>query len=61
MSKKRTSLIYNSQVLPVEMLRSPRAEQIEFLDCLLHVSDPDPDGFVDSFHIEQGVEDCDYQ
>lgn len=61
MSKKRTSLIYNSQVLPVEMLRSPRAEQIDFLDRLLHASDPDLEGFVDSLHIEQGVEDCDYQ
>lgn len=59
--KKRTSLVYNAQVPPVELLRSPVAHQVSYLGKLLHSPDPDIEGFVDNFHIEQGVEDCDYQ
>ena len=59
--RKRTSLVYNSQVPPVELLRFPVPQQVSYLDKLLHSSDPDIEGFVDEFYIEQGVEDCDYQ
>ena len=56
---KQDSTRYNAQLPPVDMVYAPRANQIPFLDRLYHVEDPDIEGFVDGFFIEQGVIDCD--
>lgn len=43
----------------MDMLEAPTPEQIPLLDKLLHVSDPDPSHFVDSFSIQMSEPDCD--
>lgn len=53
------SLKYNTQVIPYEMINTPRPHQIGFLDKLLHVEDPDVATFVDRFSIPQIPHDCD--
>lgn len=42
----------------MDMLEAPTPEQIPLLDKLLHVSDPDPNLFVDSFSLQVCVGDC---
>lgn len=60
MTKDR-SLKYNAQLIPHDLLRTPVPDQIAFLDRVRHVADPDPNTFVDTFYIQQGVMDCDYK
>lgn len=55
------STIYNTKVLPFDMLWAPRPNQIAYLDPLLHTSDPDMDSFLENFNIQQTPHDCDYQ
>lgn len=57
----RTHLDWLGAMLPSEMLDAPAPEQIPLLDKLLHVSEPDPDHFVDNFSIQMGEQDCDYR
>lgn len=52
------SLMYNLQVLPVDMLWSPRANQIHYLDAIEHVCEPDVEVFVDNFNIQITEPDC---
>jgi hypothetical protein len=49
----------NTQVVPYEMINTPRPHQIGFLDKILHVEDPDVATFVDRFSIPQIPHDCD--
>lgn len=37
---------------PADLLHAPLPEQIDFLDPLLHVADPDVENFVNGLHIE---------
>lgn len=55
----RTHLQLFGHTPPLDMLEAPTAEQIPLLDKLLHVSDPDPNLFVDSFSLQMGEPDCD--
>jgi hypothetical protein len=56
---KSTSLVYNGGVPPKDLVKAPVPDQIGFLDRVRHVSDPDPNAFVDDFFIEQIPYDCD--
>ena len=56
---KSTSLVYNGGVPPKDLVKAPVPDQIGFLDRVRHVSDPDPNAFVDSFYITQIPHDCD--
>ena len=56
---KRNSTMYNGGVPPKDLVKAPVPDQIGFLDRVRHVSDPDPNAFVDSFYITQIPHDCD--
>jgi hypothetical protein len=51
--------MYNGGVPPKDLVKAPVPDQISFLDRVCHVSDPDPNAFVDSFYITQIPHDCD--
>jgi hypothetical protein len=57
--------MYNGGVPPKDLVKAPVPDQIRprsrtrFLDRVCHVSDPDPNAFVDSFYITQIPHDCD--
>ena len=51
--------MYNGGVPPKDLVKAPVPDQIGFLDRVRHVSDPDPNSFVDDFFIEQIPYDCD--
>ncbi len=51
--------MYDSKVPPKDLVKAPVPDQISFLDRVCHVSDPDPNAFVDSFYITQIPHDCD--
>ena len=51
--------VYDSKVPPKDLVKAPVPDQISFLDRVCHVSDPDPNAFVDSFYITQIPHDCD--
>ena len=53
------STIYNTKVLPFDMLWAPRRDQIGYLDPVLHGSDPDMGSFLENFSIQQTPHDCD--
>lgn len=55
----RTHLRLFGHILPSDMVDAPTPEQLPLLDKLLHVSDPDPAHFVDTFSIQMGEPDCD--
>lgn len=45
---------------PAHLLQSPRANQLEYLDRVHHVSEPDIEAFVDCFYINTAaMPDCD--
>ena len=56
---KHSIWLYNYKVPPKEFVKTPVPDQIGFLDRVRHVSDPDPNAFVDSFYITQIPHDCD--
>ena len=56
---KRNSTMYNGGIPPHDLVKAPVPDQIGFLDRVRHVSDPDPNAFVDDFFIEQIPYDCD--
>ena len=56
---KRGSLMYNGGLPPHDLVKAPAPDQINFLDAVRHVSDPDPNAFVDTFYITQIPHDCD--
>ncbi len=56
---KDRSLKYNGGLPPHDLVKAPVPDQINFLDRVRHVSDPDPNAFVDSFYITQILHDCD--
>ena len=45
---KRDSTMYNGGVPPKDLVKAPVPDQIGFLDRVRHVSDPDPNAFVDT-------------
>lgn len=56
---KDRSLKYNGGLPPHDLVKAPDPDQINFLDRVRHVSDPDPNAFVDTFYITQIPHDCD--
>ena len=56
---KDRSLKYSGGLPPHDLVKAPDPDQIGFLDRVRHVSDPDPNAFVDTFYITQIPHDCD--
>jgi hypothetical protein len=55
--KRYSHPTYSNDLLPRAMVVEDSPEP--YLDQLIHASDPDPDGFADTFTISQAVEvDC---